>query len=1525
MARPADWSPVDMDSDPTPGSPDEVRELADELQTFADDVGEALGRIRGMAEDRAVQDWAGLSAERFRSEFDGVPGNLQKLQTSYDMAAQALQTYWPKLETAQGMADRALDRAIAAQADLSAAQAALTDAQDWVSRAGDEAERLQEAGEREGVEPPSEAEVRAAARDATAAGEAASSAQGRVDDAEERLTAARALAQQAREMREEAARVCADDIDAASDAGIQNRSWWENLVRWVQDAWDTIVAICKVVVAVLGVIALIIGGPIAWVVLAAAVVVLADTLIKFANGEASLWDVAFAALDCIPGMRGLTTLGGLARGIRGLASTGLHGLTAGVRGLAQGFRGSGRIMSALFCRSDPVDMATGDMVMSATDVELPGVLPLVLSRHHRTSVTTGRLFGPSWTSTLDQRLVLADDGVRLHAEDGMTLHYPRPIPGEPVLPVEGPRWELSWSGESGAALTVHQREAGLTLTFRPVAGRPGPELPLTEIGDRHANRVRVEYGAHGDPTALVHDGGHRVGIATVAHRVRELRLLSDPDQPVLRRYEYDDAGRLAAIRDSSGAPQRISHDELGRITGWRDRNDGWYRYAYSPEGRCVGTEGAGGFLASRIDYDPENRRTLFTDSLGHTTVYQFDDCYQLVAETDPLGNTTRRTFDRYDRPLTVTDPLGNTTRHEYDAHGNTTTVVRPDGSRLAVERDASGLPLAVTEPDGRTWRWAYDERGNRTAETDPLGLVTRYRYDERGGPAAVTDPGGDTVTIECDPLGLPVAVRDPDGGVTRYRYDHFGRVTRVTDPEGGVDETEWTPEGQPARHRSPDGAEESWEWDGEGNCLRYTDPTGATVTTEYGPFGLLTARTNAHGLRSRHTWDTECRPLTVTDSTGATWRYAYDAAGNLVAEHDFDGHTLTYAYDAAGRLTGRTNAVGQHVAYHRDPVGRIVGKDTDGSHSVFEYDASGRLVRAASDHTEVRYERDPLGRVLAEIRDGRTLAYEYDPRGRVTRRHTPGGVTSTWSYPDDGRSTRLLSAGRVVEFVHDALGREVERRVGPGLSLASRWRPGGGLAELTVRHGAREPRRRSYAYRADGHPSGITDSLTGHTEIRLDGAGRVTSLSAPGWEESYAYDTAGNQTDAHWPAAAGAAASTGEREYEGTRVVRAGHRRYEYDAAGRLVVRRGTGLAKESDTWRYEWDAEDRLTAVTTPDGTRWEYRYDPLGRRVAKSRLAPDGSVAERTEFVWSGTLLVEQLDVDEESRATSSTTWEYRGHHPVLQIEGRAAGGDPEQAEYDRRFLAIVTDLVGAPAQLVDDAGEIVWEPRVTLWGAASPTPPGAPDTPLRFPGQYHDPETGLHQNFHRYYDPETARYLTPDPLGLGPGPNPRAYPHNPQVWADPLGLLGCQLALFHGTFGAAARNIRTAGINLTYSMRAMDFGRGGFYVTNDLAQARQWANRLAGRNGDVAEVLHFRVPQNELTSFNRRVFDGPSSELADFIRHHRNGGAMHDYDLVEGPMLMNVGPFLRRGADPVFGGHQIAIFSPEVASLFNRSLLP
>ena len=102
------------------------------------------------------------------------------------------------------------------------------------------------------------------------------------------------------------------------------------------------------------------------------------------------------------------------------------------------------------CVSDPVDVATGDMIFTQTDLTLPGTLPLILERTHLSSYRTGRFFGPSWASTLDQRLELDDQGVVFVAEDGSMLIYPVPEPGSPVLPVQGPRWPLEWDGTPAA-------------------------------------------------------------------------------------------------------------------------------------------------------------------------------------------------------------------------------------------------------------------------------------------------------------------------------------------------------------------------------------------------------------------------------------------------------------------------------------------------------------------------------------------------------------------------------------------------------------------------------------------------------------------------------------------------------------------------------------------------------------------------------------------------------------------------------------------------------------------------------------------------------------------------------------------------------------------------------------------------------------------------------------------------------------------------------------------------------------------
>lgn len=328
MSRPADWWVLDLDEDPTPGEPVSVRRLASRFSEFADDVVRAERQVLGLGGDSVVLTWIGLSGDAFRDEVGELPEQLRKLHTSYRMAGDALDAYAPRLAGAQDQADRALAAGREARGRADAARGQLGGAQDWLSRA---ATTVNSYDGRPSDAPPADPEqVRSAIRNQQAAQARVAAVQGQLRDAEADLDAARRLALDAKELRLGAARETAQRINEASDAGIQNKPWcsWEKVSGFVGELWEDLVAACKIVVLVLGIVVLIIGGPLAWIVLAAALVVLADTLMKYARGEASLWDVAFAVLDCIPGTKGLTTATRLAAGIKGIARGGLPELAA---------------------------------------------------------------------------------------------------------------------------------------------------------------------------------------------------------------------------------------------------------------------------------------------------------------------------------------------------------------------------------------------------------------------------------------------------------------------------------------------------------------------------------------------------------------------------------------------------------------------------------------------------------------------------------------------------------------------------------------------------------------------------------------------------------------------------------------------------------------------------------------------------------------------------------------------------------------------------------------------------------------------------------------------------------------------------------------------------------------------------------------------------------------------------------------------------------------------------------------------
>ena len=209
---------------------------------------------------------------------------------------------------------------------------------------------------------------------------------------------------------------------------------------------------------------------------------------------------------------------------------------------------------------------------------------------------------------------------------------------------------------------------------------------------------------------------------------------------------------------------------------------------------------------------------------------------------------------------------------------------------------------------------------------------------------------------------------------------------------------------------------------------------------------------------------------------------------------------------------------------------------------------------------------------------------------------------------------------------------------------------------------------------------------------------------------------------------------------------------FQYDAAGN----RTSGGGKQ-----FEYDQENRLERCYAEGALVGEYTYNGLGQRVAKT---VEGVT---TLFVY-----------DREGRL-------------ILETEAGAEGagreylhrGDNRLAMYDiagDAWYFFQNDPIGTPVAVTDADNRIVWEAVYLPCGEAAVNPASLIEFNLRFAGQYYDAETGLHYNYHRYYDPKTGRYLTPDPIGLVGGINPYLYSEdNPINLTDSNGLFWGQMA--------------------------------------------------------------------------------------------------------------------------------------------------
>jgi RHS repeat-associated protein len=1084
---------------------------------------------------------------------------------------------------------------------------------------------------------------------------------------------------------------------------------------------------------------------------------------------------------------------------------------------------------------DPIDVVTGEVFTGwKTDLFLPGFFNLDIRRKY---TSAGRKrdvgFGYGWIHSLAWE-IREDAGGKLTLTTGGGFRAacaPLPNVGDQAFKKGWALLRTTWGFLLRAGdefLHAFESDEKEPAVYR-----------LTSIRYRQRGIVKLAYDQ--GKLVTVTDTAGRTIVFERGQDGRIARLLvPEPNGPttVFARYAYDDAGNLTQITDGDGFVTSHAYDDDHRLVRTTHPTGLTFHFVYDERGRGVETWGdypglvsADGVRANDpalADDVPEFLAdgTTVAKGIHHVRLTFFDDGTSEVIDSvrfhrffgsaehhgtivkalDSKGGVTVRTLDEEGNEISHEDPLGAVWSWEYDIHGGVIRETDPEGHTIRTERDDESRILRLVDAAGGTVNVSRNAAGEVEWVQDQRGGTAFQRRDARGQVVEFVDRRGGTTRIAYDAYGNVVEETNPRGAVTRYEHDYLGRRVGVTVPRGGTESYRYSTMGKLLEQRDLLGRRRRWAYDGMGEVVAHTRADGQTIHLLRGGNGWIYAQIMPGGDRLDWRYNREGWVSFVQNEKGERHHFGYDADGLVIEERGFDDSARTYERDARGRIVAVTDVDRGTREIARNLLGQPITETTaEGESFQYDYDANGRLVRAAGPHTCVSWVRDAAGDVVEERCDVDGASYRVestlDPEGRKTayrtslgheallRRDDTGAVQEIWAdgkpcvafvRDENGTPTLTsLSQGGVLRELWDDADRLIERRVErPGLA-ASRdvpeWVGGDGNISTAWR----------YQYDALSEVSAVESTRDGVLTYEYDLRRRLHRASRNGEVvEAYFVDPAGNtvpRPHGNGPGLDGSRGSAGARApviEKGNRLVWSDRYAYTFDAAGFLREKRDS--TNQAIT-RYTYDGHDLLSRVELPNGEVVSFLYDHAARRVQKlvAKKQPDDSELplRTTHYVWDGVALRHSITFFADGTTRRRT---YLSEDDDFVTPLGHFDGEPGNASL--RYY--VTRLSGMPEQIVDGAGNVIGSMARDAYGKLLDE--SGETTEARAAGQWEDAETGLFYNRYRYFDPAIGRYISPDPIGLAGGENLYAYGPNPLGWVDPLGWAGHSVTVTTSTTG-------------------------------------------------------------------------------------------------------------------------------------------
>jgi RHS repeat-associated protein len=700
-------------------------------------------------------------------------------------------------------------------------------------------------------------------------------------------------------------------------------------------------------------------------------------------------------------------------------------------------------------RQDPVDPSTGIFVMSKTDLYLPDVIPLAMTRTYNSGDGFARPVGRSMTHAY---------AIFLHSEqqyqqvdlilpEGGKVHYVRTSPGTgwtdavfvhketsttSATPTTFYKSVISWNGNGWDLKLID----GTVFVFGELA-------PLQAIRDRYGNTVTITHanGQSGNITQVTSPNGRWIS------------------------FTYDGSNRITQAKDNIGRIVAYTYDANGNLSTVTDPENGVTTYTYDASNRMVTIKDGRNiaYVTNQYQNGRISRQSLADSAAVYQSAYTLDGAGKITQTdiTDPRGNVERLTFNADHYIVTDVEAVGASVQR-------TTTTERQAGSNLVT---------AVTDGLGRRTEFTYDANGHVLTTTRLAGtadaVTTTYTYEPVFGQLlTVTDPLNHTSTLGYDTLGRLTSATDPLGHQTTLGWNAVNQLTSITDA---------------LQHASQFG------YTG-GDLTSVTDPASAVRRQFVDGAGRVVQTTDALGRQTRSIWDKLNRITAVTDPLGGQTSFAYDPNGNLLTLTDALTHTTTYAYDANDRVATRTDPLQRMASYQYDANGHVTqATDRKGQVTSYQYDALDRLSRITyADASMIDYTYD-LGDRLTQIVDSvnGTITRAYDGLDRLMSEASPSGTVS-YTYDADGRRATMTVAGQgTVTYGYDDAHRLTSITQGTN-AIGMTYDDANRRSTLTLANGIVA----TYGYDSADHLTSLAYTLNGN----------------PVGDLTYAYDLAGQRT-----------------------------------------------------------------------------------------------------------------------------------------------------------------------------------------------------------------------------------------------------------------------------------------------------------------------------------------------------------------------------------------------------------------------------